>query len=350
MSNSNEQFGIRESVNITLRAKSDQTIGSKEFKRGEPVIYFDSAKTSSLEAGSTTVWAQGGRGNARLLAWEGDKSVTFRFEEALLSAQSFAILSGANLVDSARVPMHKTERVIVQSAEVQLGESTEAAQVEVLDLTSYLPKNSQVLSGADKNLLSATGTFKYPQIGIYVMELDEHGVISRKFTVNQSGALTAPPTSGPALSVVAKSKKGEDGKVDVTEKFMLVSGYVDGSKTTALEGSLGLNAGKTYLVDFYTEQPGATMSISAGRFAGNYQIEADTLFKRASDGRDLPAQFIIPNGKIASSFTFNMSSSGDPSTFPFEVEAFPDFTPFNPKCKALCVLNIADEPVGQDDC
>jgi hypothetical protein len=34
-------------------------LGSREFLKNEPVIYFDSLKTSSLEGAVTTVYAQG---------------------------------------------------------------------------------------------------------------------------------------------------------------------------------------------------------------------------------------------------------------------------------------------------
>ena len=53
-------------------------VGKKVFYKNEPVLYFDTLKTSNLEGTSTTVYAQGGRGNARLVAWEGEETfVTF---------------------------------------------------------------------------------------------------------------------------------------------------------------------------------------------------------------------------------------------------------------------------------
>ncbi len=41
--------------------------------QGQPVLYIDSAKTSTLEGAGTSVYAQGGRGNARLVTWEGEE-------------------------------------------------------------------------------------------------------------------------------------------------------------------------------------------------------------------------------------------------------------------------------------
>ena len=67
------RFGIREICDVVLRAKATQMLGSKKFYKNEPVLYFDTLKTSSLEGASTTVYATGGRGNTRLVAWEGEK-------------------------------------------------------------------------------------------------------------------------------------------------------------------------------------------------------------------------------------------------------------------------------------
>lgn len=65
------KVGVREICDVVLKAKANTTIGNHTFKKGEPVIYFDTLKTSTLEGAATTVYAQGGKGNARLLAWEG---------------------------------------------------------------------------------------------------------------------------------------------------------------------------------------------------------------------------------------------------------------------------------------
>ena len=95
------KFGIREICDVVLRAKDDVKIGNQTFRADEPVIYFDSAKTSSVEGAATTVYATGGRGNSRLIAWEGEKTVTFTMEDALLSPLGFSILSGAGLIDAS---------------------------------------------------------------------------------------------------------------------------------------------------------------------------------------------------------------------------------------------------------
>ena len=58
------KFGVREICDVVLKARAPMKVGNKVFYANEPVLYFDTLKTSSLEGASTTVYAQGGRGNA----------------------------------------------------------------------------------------------------------------------------------------------------------------------------------------------------------------------------------------------------------------------------------------------
>ena len=107
------KFGVREICDVVLKAKANQKVGNKIFYKNEPVIYFDTLKTSSMEGTATTVYAQGGRGNSRLVAWEGERTVTFTMEDALISPAGFMILSGAGLTEASEettIKQHTTEQ------------------------------------------------------------------------------------------------------------------------------------------------------------------------------------------------------------------------------------------------
>lgn len=67
------KYGVRECCDVVFKAKSTMTLGSKTFYPGEPVLYFDTLKTSSLEGQSSTSYATGGKGGARLIAWDGEE-------------------------------------------------------------------------------------------------------------------------------------------------------------------------------------------------------------------------------------------------------------------------------------
>ena len=125
------KFGVREICDVVLRAKGTVKVGETTFSHDEPVIYFDSAKTSTVEGSATTVYATGGRGNNKLLAWEGEKSVTFTMEDALLSPLGFSILSGAGLVDATQV----TGGMKVHTTLTTVVDVTDGINVNLADLT-----------------------------------------------------------------------------------------------------------------------------------------------------------------------------------------------------------------------
>ena len=112
------KFGVREICDVVLKAKDKLEIGNLTFEKGMPVLYFDTLKTSTLEGAATAVYAQGGKGNPRLIAWEGDRTVTFTMEDALISPESFSVLSGAGLMDASKdkpIFVHATQQVAVDA-------------------------------------------------------------------------------------------------------------------------------------------------------------------------------------------------------------------------------------------
>ena len=262
------KYGIREICDVVLKAKADNTrVGNKTFSKGEPVIYFDSLKTSTMEGAATTVYAQGGRGNSRLVAWEGERTVTFTMEDALISELGLAVLTGAGIIEGTKetaITVHTTAKAPVNEGKAELAiDETIATDAE-----------------------------------IYAIVMDEY-----------DNVLETKEITGNSLTL----------------------------------SDINNDAAKVVLFDFYvTKNGGKQIEITADKFAGNYYLEASTLF-RSQDGVDHPAEFIIPNCKIQSNFTFTMASSGDPSTFTFTMDAFPDYTKFDYTKKVLSVIQVIDE-------
>lgn len=270
------KFGVREICDVVFKAKADTRIGTQEFKKGQPVLYIDSAKTSTIEGAATTVYAQGGKGNARLIAWEGEKTLTFTVEDALLSPIGFSILSGAGLFksESEKVHVHTT-------ANAYVGTDGKIDLKDILETGEKIDKTAPV----------------------FVMETEADGSIVKLV----SGATVE--TDGLSLTATAA-------------------------------------ANKNVFVDFYISKESANVSelqIDAENFAGNYYVEASTLFRRESDGVDMPAEITLPNVKIQSNFTFSMASTGDPSTFTFTMDAFPGYTLFDHSKKVLCVIQVVED-------
>ena len=291
------KFGVREICEVVLKAKANQKVGNKIFYKNEPVIYFDTLKTSSMEGAATTVYAQGGVGNSRLVAWEGERTVTFTMEDALISPAGFMILSGAGL----------TEASLNQTIKVHTTEQTN--KVSVKDGVVKIQLAEKPYTGVD-----GANDMSY----IYVMLMRNGEVVSEPY-------IPASIEGDDKNIIVLKS--GEDGD--------------DLSANSAESWTEGFVPGDVVLVDYYVERTSGAqqIDITPDKFGGNYYLEASTLF-RDTNGVDLPAEFIIPNCKIQSNFTFTMASSGDPSTFTFTMDAFPDYTRFDNTKKVLAAIQI----------
>lgn len=271
------KFGVREICDVVFKAKSATKIGSMDVVAGQPVLYIDSAKTSTLEGAATSVYAQGGRGNARLISWEGEKTLTFTVEDALLSPIGFSILSGAGLLsnDAESVHVHTTAHAYADST-------------GKIDLTDVLGTEEAIDGTAP----------------VFVMMMEEGSITGMAKNASINGKV-----------ITAADAKDSDVFVD----FYVLKN----SKVTELQ-------------------------IDAENFAGNYYVEASTLFRRESDGKDLPAEITLPNVKIQSNFTFSMASTGDPSTFTFTMDAFPGYTAFDRTKKVLCVIQVVEDAEDAD--
>ena len=327
------KFGVREICDVVLKAKATQKVGNKVFYKNEPVIYFDTLKTSSMEGAATTVYAQGGRGNSRLVAWEGERTVTFTMEDALISPAGFMILSGAGLIEASAkntLKVHTTE----QTDKVFVAE--DGTVNIVLSDKPYVGKRD-----AAGNLVRATH-----EDLMYVMKLengevatepyipDHDSVVAVKYDEEQ-GWVTADTEAEADGYQVSLIMKADDGA------FPARATGDDATMKVGDEDVQIFHDEDIVLVDYYVEKASNAqqIEITPDKFGGNYYLEASTLF-RSTDGVDMPAEFIIPNCKIQSNFTFTMASSGDPSTFTFTMDAFPDYTRFDKTKKVLAAIQI----------
>ena len=153
------KFGIRQIANVVFRANTQRTIGKVTYQKGQPVFYIDTAKTSSMESSTTTVYATGGRGNTRLVTWEGEKTLTFTVEDALLSPVSFAMLSGAGVIKGQSDSTKKVHFHQISNAVIENGTASGGSTPQTIDLTFALLSTDQICSTAP----------------IYVMKVDEAG-------------------------------------------------------------------------------------------------------------------------------------------------------------------------------
>lgn len=264
-------------------------IGTTSFRKGQPVLYIDSAKTSTLEGASTTVYAQGGKGNTRLIAWEGEKTLTFTVEDALLSPVGFAILSGAGIIKNTGEAGTKTDNGVHVHMTAYAG--LDVGTPGTIDLSTSLATGEKIDSTAP----------------VFVTEVEADGSI-----------------------------------IGMYDDVFTVD--TDGKKLTGVKA---VTEAKKVFVDFYVVKKAddaevTELQIDASAFSGNFYVEASTLFRKEETGKDMPAEITLPNVKIQSNFTFSMASSGDPSTFTFTMDALPGYTFFDQTKKVMCVIQTID--------
>ena len=293
------KFGVREICDVVFKAKSAGNIGKYSYGIGQPVLYIDSAKTSTMEGAATTVYATGGKGNNRLVAWEGEKTLTFTVEDALLSPVGFSILAGAGLFDNTNKDGSK--RTVHVHSTARAGMSVETGGKVLLDLTDALETSEKIDNASP----------------VFVMIEDADGSLTGDFVKGLT--------------------------VDSTGKKLTATAATLNSGATLPTGT------STVFVDFYVEKDAGVQEIviDEGTFGGYFYVEASTLFRRQIDGKDLAAELVFPNVKIQSNFTFSMASTGDPSTFTFTMDAFPGYTMFDKTKKVLCAMQIVDEAVAE---
>ena len=296
------KFGVREIVDVVFKATTDgQRVGDKTFKKYQPVFMIDTATTSSLEQATTTVYAQGGKGYNRLIAWEGEKTMTFTVTDALMSPMGLAVLTGAGLIKPGK------------------GKQTHVHAT----INAYVDANGQaILTLDDLNQemgLDAVSFDVCRTIEMFATELDGSGAGINWFdgvTVSGNGDYEPVTADNNAVFTIPNAK-------NITVKL-----------------------------DFYVVMNNAVteVHIEPSSFGGFFYVEAQTLFRREDTGKDMAAELIIPKAKVQSGFTFTMAASGDPSTFDFVMDAFPGYTRFDSTTKKMCVIQIVgvDKP-GEEE-
>lgn len=326
------RFGVREICDVVFKPLTSVDIGNQHFDAMQPVLYLDTAKTSTLEGAATTVYAQGGKGNPRLIGWDGEKTLTFTVEDALMSPVSFAMLSGAGIIkgigestdnenNDQKVYVHQTYDLVVEGEE---GNYYAILKADVRDgVTLIATKEAPIYA----TILDSAGAQK-----LFLSSIKD----SEIYFTDAEGNDTAVTVGNRGIFTTA-----DDKNKDI--KFQLNS--IDPQSTNNYDSpEAQFSAGDAVRIDCYAcfGAGAQELQIDAASFAGYYYIEASTLFRDEATGRDLPAEFVIPRGKIQSNFTFTMANSGDPSTFTFTIDAFPAYTKFNKAKKVMAALQIID--------
>lgn len=433
------KWAIREAVDVYFKAKSVFKLGARTIRAGEPVLIFDTVKTSTFEVTAEMSYVTGGKGNVRLLSYEGDKALTFQFEEALLSAEGLAILAGADLIparnkrlpgaspDARSVIAHYTEKYSVATGNIA---DTDPSNVYAND-----PAIPGIPRGGELNVWLTRKPYVGQNASIYVMLLDDAGEMSGaplqinlenddddnthsylakyaagdKFIAFNSAGQPMSLADYPAPTDASEAGVFDDQVANYVDfdsannywvtSWGAITGYTraitdDGTDAGDATGSTygsfwgdvaggetpypyllapsgGVGQPKAFkegtsivykvnvpsilyqdivLLDYYVEyeHDATQISILPDKFGPYMYVEGSSLLRRASDGIDLPVEFVIPKFKVTTALNLTLASTGDPSTFTFQGDAYPDFSKFDLTRKVLADIQILDADDNYD--
>ena len=245
------RFGVREICNVVFKATATRKIGTKTFEKGEPVLYFDSLKTSSMEQAVTTVYAQGGRGNSRLIAWDGEKTLTFTMEDALISQEGLAILASAKLFeagDDNTLVLHVSE-VTPDAAVTKVPSEAKGVKFYALKMNEQgdivdMPTEVTITNTKNEN-------GKYPVTGITAN--DGNVYLIDYYTDVASGAVQIdiePDSFGGNFYIEADTLFRDINGVDRAAQFVIPNGKIQSNFTLSM-ASTGDPSTFTFTVDAF---------------------------------------------------------------------------------------------------
>lgn len=224
------------------------------------------------------------------------------------------IVKGSNDVNGKKVYVHTVYDLVIEGTNYVEGSTNNDTTIPAVSAQLYAKLPKELRDGA-----TLVATKEAP---IYATTLDEAGAPKYFLSAISADEIYSgdknPYATGAVSAEPAQNSKGviQVGKdVDLYFKITVPQSVNYPDNPSTLIPAMPVKVGDAVRIDCYTVHGAGAqeLEISADEFAGYYYIEADTLFREEATGQDLPAQFIIPRGKIQSNFTFTMANSGDPS-------------------------------------
>lgn len=262
-----DRYGIKEVADVTFyKIKEDGT-------KGDPVLYLDTLKVSTIEQTAETVDARGGKGNPKLVTWDYGKEITVTIEDALFSAKSMAIMFG----NGTATP--KSSGTISRTIMARVIDTSEGG--------------------------TASAYIDYVFVDLYndTAKTAERYKVDMKETTARANMITLADAISKGMTITGIT--AEDGTV-ISGTFT----SVDSIKTAV--ASYG---GKKVLINYTVPASKSEIVVSADTFPGTYYVQGDTYARSDVDGSDQFFQFIIEKAKMTSENTITLEAEGDPAVF-----------------------------------
>lgn len=248
-----DRYGIKEVADVTFYKIKDGA-------QGDPVLYLDTLKVSTIEQTAETTDARGGKGNPKLVTWDYGKDITVTLEDALFSAKSLSIMFGdGNVVAST-------------------GTVTRTVMVR----------------------LDGTNLPDYFTADVYE---EGKGSVRKRVYFNTVSNMPSNAVLLANSGLTVTQVTSEDGK-----NVKAISG-------NTVTVPAGVTAGEKIFITYTVPATKKEIVISGDTFPGTYYVTGDTYARSDVDGSDQFFQFIIPKAKVTSENTITLEAEGDPSVF-----------------------------------
>ena len=339
------RFGSREISDVVL--KNLNSDGSP----GTPALHLETLTVSSTEVKADSSYARGGPGNPKRIAWDSNKEVNYAMTDALISPEALAILAGTTTATGA-VNAHKKEFLTLGTYKTVLTIGAPASKVgtAILTLNGVAYSITTEIDSTADEVAALIGALSIDGFDLAVstatVTISCNSTFTYSYALGTSEGCTGtfdPVTTPTATVLTAVLAETPIADASTTPRFICntTAGYdigtelavgvaagnyaIVGKLLTVVTGGATTNNGKL-IADYYYTSPATSkrINIDSNKFPGYYWLEASTLWKRETDGEDLPALFTMPKIKLQNNFKISNASSGDPATFDFNSDVFPD--------------------------
>ena len=265
-----DRYGIKEVADVTFyRIKDDGTAG-------EPVLFLDTLKVSTIEQTAEQVDARGGKGNPKLITWDYGKEITVTIEDALFSPKSMAIMMGNGSASA------KSSGTIQRTIMARVGGTGSSGALDFITADVYdstekgaVRKKIDMAAASSNSDSVRAGMINFASAGITVVGITtEAGVVIEDPTPSQHG-------------------------FSYQEIKNAVTSY----------------AGQKVFITYEQPVQKSEIIVSGDTFPGTYYITGDTYARSDVTGKDSFFQFVIEKAKVSAEQTITLEAEGDPSTF-----------------------------------
>ena len=160
------QFAIREVALATFYS----------LETGKALFHLNNLKTSGLENSAETVYARGGRGNAKIVGFSGTREATVNLEDAVFTVESLAMMTG-NGINTGVQNVYQRDVLKVNANQAEL------TKTPVGELISVYKLNPDGSHGAELTTASGTlGTGQYKltapkQVDFFAGDFSDHSLV-----------------------------------------------------------------------------------------------------------------------------------------------------------------------------